>query len=81
MQRNAIIAFVEHVISRALALKSGGKAKFVVERSGGTPLVYESIEKLKEDDGADIVRLTPLATSALRIHIHANHYAAHPSTS
>lgn len=52
---NGVIAFVEHVIFRALALKNGGVSKFVVERKDQEPLVYESVEKLKEDYTADIV--------------------------
>lgn len=62
VEGNGVIAFTEHVIFRAAALKSGGKAKFVVERREGEPLVYESVQKLKEDYEADIVRssLNPL---------------------
>lgn len=58
VEGNGVIAFVEHVIFRALALKNGGKVKFVVERREGDPLVYENVEKMKEDYAADIVRLT-----------------------
>jgi tyrosyl-tRNA synthetase len=57
VEGNGLIAFVEHIIFRALALKTGQKARFVVERREGEPLVYESVEKLKEDYEADIVFL------------------------
>jgi tyrosyl-tRNA synthetase len=58
VEGNGVIAFVEHVIFRALALKNNGKAKFVVERREGEPLVYEDVAKMKEDYTADIVRFT-----------------------
>ncbi|PQE18712.1 hypothetical protein CJF30_00009718 [Rutstroemia sp. NJR-2017a BBW] len=68
VEGNGVIAFVEHVIFRALALKSGGTPKFVVERREEEPLVYESISKLKEDYAADI--LTPqLLKNALTVHL------------
>ncbi|OBT44456.1 tyrosyl-tRNA synthetase [Pseudogymnoascus sp. WSF 3629] len=57
VEGNGLIAFVEHVIFRAVALKSGGTAKFVVERREGEALVYEDVEALKRDYEADI--LTP----------------------
>ncbi|OBT49855.1 tyrosyl-tRNA synthetase [Pseudogymnoascus sp. 24MN13] len=57
VEGNGLIAFVEHVIFRAVALKSGGTAKYVVERREGEPLVYEDVEALKRDYEADI--LTP----------------------
>ncbi|QSZ33656.1 hypothetical protein DSL72_005224 [Monilinia vaccinii-corymbosi] len=57
VEGNGVIAFVEHVIFRALALKNGGASKFIVERKDQEPLVYESVEKLKEDYTLDI--LTP----------------------
>lgn len=66
VEGNGVIAFVEHVIFRALALKSGGKPKFVVERKEGEPLVYYTIQKLKEDYAADIVSLLPDPPSPLR---------------
>jgi tyrosyl-tRNA synthetase len=56
---NGVIAFVEDVIFRALALKTGQKAQFVVGREEGEPLIYESVQKLKEDYEADIVGLLP----------------------
>lgn len=56
VEGNGVIAFVEHVIFRALALKTGSEVKFVVERREGEPLVYNSIQKLKEDFIADLVR-------------------------
>jgi tyrosyl-tRNA synthetase len=39
------------------------KARFVVEMREGEPLVYESVQKLKEDYEADIVCLPPYAIS------------------
>ncbi|KAK9421934.1 putative Tyrosine--tRNA ligase [Seiridium unicorne] len=56
---NGVVAFVEHVIFRVQALKSGGKAKFIVdrERDGKEPLIYEDIAVLKSDFEKDI--LTP----------------------
>jgi tyrosyl-tRNA synthetase len=56
VEGNGVIAFVEHVIFRAVALKTGGAPQFEVQRREGEPLIYESIEKLKEDYAADIVR-------------------------
>lgn len=55
VEGNGVVAFVEHVIMRARALRNGGTARFVVERREGEPLVYDSIERLKEDYAADIV--------------------------
>ncbi|MCJ1308930.1 hypothetical protein MMC25_002585 [Agyrium rufum] len=60
VEGNGIISFVEYVLLPVSALKAGGgTGKFVVEkREGeGEPLVYESIEALKDDYIAD--RLTP----------------------
>ena len=54
---NGLLAFVEHVILRAMALKTGEKPKYVVERKEGEPLVYGDIESLKKDYEADIVSL------------------------
>lgn len=52
---NGLIGFVEHVLLPVSALKTNGKGKFVVERREGEPLVYESIETLKDDYIADTV--------------------------
>lgn len=54
---NGVVAFVEHVIFRVQAIKSGGKPRFVVdrERDGKEPLIYEDIAKLKSDFEEDIV--------------------------
>ncbi|RKF74669.1 Tyrosine--tRNA ligase, cytoplasmic [Golovinomyces cichoracearum] len=59
LEANGIIAFVEHVIFRALALKSKDNIPyFKVEcHDGAEPLIYTCIENLKEDYVADI--LTP----------------------
>jgi tyrosyl-tRNA synthetase len=57
VEGNGMLAFVEHVIFRALALKHGGVPEFVVERRDEEPLVYNDINKLKEDYAADIVSL------------------------
>ncbi|TVY40545.1 Tyrosine--tRNA ligase, cytoplasmic, partial [Lachnellula occidentalis] len=66
VEGNGVIAFVEHVIMRALTLKGG--SNFVVQRRDQEPLVYESADKLKEDYAADI--LTPqLLKSALTHHL------------
>ncbi|KAH8676611.1 tRNA synthetases class I-domain-containing protein [Tricladium varicosporioides] len=65
---NGVIAFVEHVIMRALSLHPDLDSKFVVERKDAEPLIYESAEKLKEDYIADI--LTPqLLKAALTTHL------------
>jgi tyrosyl-tRNA synthetase len=69
VEGNGVIAFVEHVIFRAMALKTGQKARFVVEKREGEPLVYESVEKLKEDYEADIVRLLFLSLSLFRLYV------------
>jgi tyrosyl-tRNA synthetase len=58
VEGNGVITFVEHVIFRALALKTGKPARFVVERREDEPLIYESVQKMKQDYEADIVRLT-----------------------
>ncbi|CAF9941014.1 MAG: hypothetical protein ALECFALPRED_008964 [Alectoria fallacina] len=54
---NGLISFVEYVLLPVSALKTEGKGRFVVERREGEPLVYESIETLKDDYTADT--LTP----------------------
>jgi len=54
VEGNGVIAFVEHVIFRALALKNPNPT-FKVERRDAEPLLYTSVEKLKEDYIADIV--------------------------
>lgn len=56
VEGNGVIAFVEHVIFRAIALKVDHEPTFKIERREGEPLVYTSIGKLKEDYAADIVR-------------------------
>ncbi|CZT47222.1 probable tyrosyl-tRNA synthetase [Rhynchosporium secalis] len=67
VEGNGVIAFVEHVIFRALALKNS-KPTFTVARREGEPLLYTSVAKLKEDYTADI--LTPqLLKAALTIHL------------
>ncbi|KAI1004497.1 Tyrosine--tRNA ligase, cytoplasmic [Podosphaera aphanis] len=64
VEGNGVLAFVEHVIFRALALKSDQAPVLKVERKEGEPLIYTSMQKLKEDFTADI--LTPqLLKSAL----------------
>lgn len=59
VEANGMIAFVEHVIFRALTLKSPDHvAHFTVQRMDGQePLVYINVEQLKKDYTADI--LTP----------------------
>ncbi|KAG9237602.1 tRNA synthetases class I-domain-containing protein [Amylocarpus encephaloides] len=70
VEGNGVIAFVEHVILRALALKKDHDGKFTVERNDQEPLIYESAEKLKGDYAADI--LTPqLLKAALTTHLNA----------
>ncbi|KAI0015671.1 tRNA synthetases class I-domain-containing protein [Xylariomycetidae sp. FL0641] len=51
VEGNAVIAFVEHVIFRVMALKNEGQAKFVVERErdGKEPLVYTDVATMKAD--------------------------------
>ena len=53
---NGLISFVEYVLLPVSALKTKGRGKFVVERREGEPLVYESIQTLKDDYAADTVR-------------------------
>jgi len=55
VEGNGVIAFVENVIFRAIALKVDHEPNFTVQRRDEEPLVYTSIEKLKEDYAADIV--------------------------
>ncbi|KAH8675726.1 tRNA synthetases class I-domain-containing protein [Xylariales sp. PMI_506] len=59
VEGNGVIAFVEHVIFRVQALRSGAKPNFVVERErdGKEPLVYDDIATLKADFEKDV--LTP----------------------
>ncbi|ORY65888.1 tRNA synthetases class I-domain-containing protein [Pseudomassariella vexata] len=59
LEGNGVVAFVEHVIFRVQAIKTGGKPRFVVERErdGLEALVYDDIAKLKDDFEKDI--LTP----------------------
>jgi tyrosyl-tRNA synthetase len=59
VEGNGVIAFVEHVIFRALSLHVEKEDKFVVQRKDGEPLVYESMAKLKEDYQQDIVSWRP----------------------
>jgi tyrosyl-tRNA synthetase len=54
VEGNGVIAFVEHVIFRAIALHVD-RESFTVQRRDQEPLVYESINRLKEDYAADIV--------------------------
>ncbi|KAH6964543.1 tRNA synthetases class I-domain-containing protein [Fusarium avenaceum] len=53
---NGVIAFIEHIVFRVSAFKSG-KPRFTVERRDGESPVYEDILKLKEEYEQDI--LTP----------------------
>jgi tyrosyl-tRNA synthetase len=55
VEGNGVIAFVEHVIFRALALNIEKEAVFTVQRKDQEPLLYDSPQKLKEDYAADIV--------------------------
>lgn len=73
VEGNGVIAFVEHVIFRAIALKVDHEPNFKVERREAEPLVYSSIEKLKEDYIADI--LTPQLLKAALVH-HLNELLA-----
>ncbi|RYP27454.1 hypothetical protein DL767_007698 [Monosporascus sp. MG133] len=65
VEGNGVIAFVEHVIFRAVALKTGGKPSFKVERRDEEPIVYDDVEKLKSDYEQDI--LTPQLLKAALI--------------
>lgn len=56
VEGNGVVAFVEHVIFRALALQAGtSEARLVVERRDAEPLVYTNVEQLKQDFTADVV--------------------------
>ncbi|TVY67491.1 Cytoplasmic tyrosine--tRNA ligase [Lachnellula suecica] len=66
VEGNAVIAFVEHVIMRCIALRADRDSNFVVQRKDKEPLVYESAAKLKEDYAADI--LTPQLLKAALTH-------------
>jgi len=46
---SGVIAFVKHVIFRAIVLKVDRESTFTVQRKDQGPLVYDSIDKLKED--------------------------------
>ncbi len=63
VEGNGVVAFVEHVIFRAIALKVDREPTFKVERKDGEPLVYHhsDIQKLKEDYLADIVSHMPFS--------------------
>ncbi|KAJ1331291.1 tyrosyl-tRNA synthetase [Microdochium nivale] len=68
VEGNGVIAFVEHVLIRALALKNGGKATFTVERRDEEAIVYDDIAKLKADFEADVITpqsLKPAVTKVL----------------
>lgn len=67
VEGNGVIAFVEHVIFRALALKNNGETKFEVKRREGEPLVYTSMDKIKEDYLADIVSPSPHPSPASQL--------------
>lgn len=56
---NGVIAFVEYVLMPISELGAeNGKPRFVIVKDGGEEVVYESVDKLKEDYVADIVRYT-----------------------
>ena len=61
---NGIISFVEYVLLPISSLRLGDKGEFVVERreGEGEPLIYNDIEKLKEDYTADIVKSLTLSS-------------------
>lgn len=68
IENNGVLSFVEFVLLPASALKNNGTPKFVVERRGEEPLVYDSIDKMREDFAADILSpqtLKPAVTEAL----------------
>lgn len=56
VEGNGVVAFIEHIVFRVSAAKSGTPS-FTVERRDGQSLVYEDVLKLKEDYEQDI--LTP----------------------
>lgn len=56
VEGNGVIAFIEHIVFRVSAVKSGTPS-FTVERRDGQSLVYDDVLKLKEDYEQDI--LTP----------------------
>jgi tyrosyl-tRNA synthetase len=68
---NGVISFVEFVLLPASALKNTenpGQPRFTVSRRDAEPLVYTSIEKIKEDYLADVLQpqaLKPAVTDAL----------------
>jgi len=68
---NGVISFVEYVLLPASALKNKenpGAPRFTVTRRDAEPLVYTSIEKIKEDYLADVLQpqaLKPAVTEAL----------------
>ncbi|KPI46036.1 Tyrosine--tRNA ligase, cytoplasmic [Cyphellophora attinorum] len=54
VEGNGILSFVEYVLMPLSALRSeNGQTRFVIERTEGDPLVYTSIEAMKEDYKAD----------------------------
>jgi tyrosyl-tRNA synthetase len=57
IEGNGIISFVEYVLLPVSGLRNNGRASFVVERreGEGEPLVYSTIDELKEDYKADRV--------------------------
>ncbi|KAG5661356.1 hypothetical protein KAF25_005478 [Fusarium avenaceum] len=56
VEGNGVTAFIEHIVFRVSAFKSGTPS-FTVERRDSEPLVYDDILKLREDYERDI--LTP----------------------
>lgn len=56
---NGILSFVEYVLLPVSALRNGGTAKFIVEQKESEPIIYSTIDKLKNDYKADKVNLTP----------------------
>lgn len=71
VEGNGVISFVEYVLLPASALKNTekpGEPRFVVTRRDAEPLVYSSIDKIKEDYLADVLQpqaLKPAVTEAL----------------
>ena len=55
VEGNGMISFVEFVLLPISQIRNSGKGRFVVERreGEGEPLIYETIESLKEDYKAD----------------------------
>ncbi len=79
VEGNGIISFVEYILLPVSALKSGGKARFVVDQKDREPRIYDNIERLKNEYKEDIVEPPPFLLSYIKSQLSAP-YQLSPQT-